>query len=915
MAGFIGRRAKARRRSRTEAGTASADLLLESKLFVPPPASSVVDRPRLLAWLAEGLHRLTLVAAPPGWGKTTLLSAWADTASAPDLAWISLDAGDNDPARFWSYVTVALRRVRPGIGDTSLTLLPSYQPATVEAMLTRLLNELATLGTETALVLDDYHVIDTAAIHQGLSFFIEHLPPHLHLFLATRADPPLPLARWRARGTLLEVRADDLRFSGEEAERFLIQLLGLPLTEGMLAALEARTEGWIAGLQLAALAMRDRGEVASFIEAFSGSHRFVADYLVEEVFLRQSAAVQEFLLRTSVLDRMCASLCQALADDNSNAGDSQRQLEQLERANLFLIALDGERRWYRYHHLFADVLRSHLEQERPQQVRVLHRRASDWFERSGLVEEAIHHAIRAGDFPRAADLVEPIADPLWMSGQMATLRGWLSQLPTDLLRSRPRLLIAQAGALFFFESRQIGAIEATLREAEAALRSIHQTGPNTELDHLSRRIRAVSASQASWQHDTGRTIALAHEALDRLGPDDGLWRLLALTALGMGHALRGEPAAATPPLIEATRLSAGTGASYVGLGPHLWLGLVHVMGGKLHQASAWFQYGLDQVTQQAAENLTTANFLIGLGVWVEYEWNMLESAEQHLVEGIRLAGRQQWPWVRVDAYAALARIKILHGERDAAYELLQRMERHAREVQIPWPWMAPRLAAAMVQAYLKMGQLERAAEWASRLEVDGPADLEYSVEVQRMSAARLRLAQGEAARALVELDHLLTGAEAHGRWGRVIEIQVLRALALEGLHRHEDAQAALGHALVLAEPEGYVRRFADEGPIMKGLLWHALQRGIVPTYVGTLLRAFGETQEPIGIGGDLDESLSERERDVLRLLVAGRSGPQIAEALVVAPSTVKTHLKSLYAKLDVHSRDQAVARARELKLV
>jgi LuxR family maltose regulon positive regulatory protein len=912
----MGRGAKAPRRPHSDPGAWRADPLLESKLFVRPPASSVVDRPRLLAWLAEGLHRpLTLIAAPPGWGKTTLLSSWAATASAPALAWISLDAGDNDPARFWSYVTLALGRVHPSLGDTSLTLVPSHQPAPSEAMLTRVLNELATLGTEVALVLDDYHVIDTAAIHQGLSFFIEHLPPRLHLFLATRADPPLPLARWRAQGTLLEVRADDLRFSREEAERFLIQLLGLPLTQDMLAALEARTEGWIAGLQLAALAMRDRGDMASFIQAYSGSHRFVADYLVEEVFLRQSAAIQEFLLRTSVLHRMCASLCEALADDGSDAGSAQRQLEQLERANLFLIALDGERRWYRYHHLFADVLRSRLQQRGPHQVRELHRRASAWFERSGLVEEAIHHAIQAADFARAADLVEPIADPLWMSGHMATLRRWLLQLPTDLLQSRPRLLIAQAGALFFFESRQIGAIEGTLREAEIALRGIHQTGPNTELDHLSGKICALSASQASWQHDTGRTIALAHEALDRLGPDEGVWRLLALTALGMGHALRGEPAAATPPLIEARRLSAGGGASYVGLGPHLWLGLVHVMGGKLREASAWFQRGLDQVTQQAAENLTTANFLIGLGVWVEYEWNVLESAEQHLVEGIRLAGRQQWPWVRVDAYAALARIKLLHGERDAADDLLNRMERHAREVQIPWPWMAPRLAAAMVQAYLEIGQVERAAEWASRLELGGPPDLEYSVEVQRMTAARLRLAHGQAARALVELDQLLPGAEAHGRSGRVIEIQAFRALALEGLHRHEDALAALGHALVLAEPEGYVRRFVDEGPIMKGLLWHALQRGIVPTYVGKLLRAFRETREPIGVGGDLDESLSEREREVLRLLVAGRSGPQIAEALVVAPSTVKTHLKSLYAKLDVHSRDQAVVRARELKLL
>ena len=897
------------------AGGSFADPLLASKLFVPPPPSILMYRPQLLARLAEGLSRpLTLIAAPPGWGKTTLLSTWAAATQPDALGWVSLDARDNDPTRFWNYLIVALQQARPGVGEASLALLQAHSPVPIQAVLTRLLNELATPGTDAALVLDDYHSIDTAVIHLGLTFLIEHLPSRLHLVLATRADPPLPLARWRARGTLLEVRTDDLRFAQNEAEHFLIERLGLPLSQDMVAALEARTEGWIGGLQLAALAMRDQRELGMFMEAFSGSHRFIADYLVEEVFLRQSAAVQRFLLRTSVLDRFCASLCQAL-DDPEDMQDAQRQLEELERGNLFLIPLDGERRWFRYHHLFADLLRARLHQEQPDLVGELHRRASGWFERAGLVEEAIDHAINAEDFPRAARLLEAIADPLWMGGQMATLRGWLAQLPPDVLRSHPRLLIAQAGALFFFESRQIGLIEATLREAQAALDSTDQTPTNAEWSRLSGRIRALRASQASWQDDTDRTIAIAQEALERLGPDERIWRLLALTALGMAYGLRGEPAASIPPLAEATRLSADTAASYVGLGPRLWLGIVHVVQGKLREARAWFDQGLAEVGQHASENLTAANFFVGVGLWVEYEWNELETAERHLEEGIRLAGRQQWPWVLVDAYATLARIKRLRGERDSMRELLQRMDRHAREVEIPWPWMAPRLAASMAQAWLAFGQVDRAAEWALRFDVNGPSDLEYSLEVQRITGARLRLAEGQRARALAELDHLVPAAESHARWGRVIEIQVLRALALDGLGRHQDALNALGQALVLAESEGYVRRFVDEGPTMKGLLWHALQRGMLPTYVAILLRAFGDGQEPVKLGGSLAEALTQSERNVLRLLVAGQSGPQIAEALVVAPSTVKTHLKSIYGKLDVHSRDQAMARARELKLL
>jgi LuxR family maltose regulon positive regulatory protein len=887
---------------------------------------------------------LTLLAAPAGWGKTTLLGAWWAEAAGPAgaLTWVSLDPRDNDPARFWTYVIAALQTAHPAVGGAARSLLRSPRAPPLEALLTTLLNELTRVSGDTVLVLDDYHAIENVTIHESLTFFLDHLPPRLHVVISTRADPLLPLARWRARGVMAELRADDLRFTSDEASAFLSQAFGLAVDARTIAALEARTEGWIAGLQLAALAMRDHADPAGFVGAFTGSHRFVADYLAEEVLQRQPPAVQDFLLRTSILDRLCAPLCQALAEDAGSPGtegaqEAQRQLERLDRANLFLIPLDGERRWYRYHHLFADLLRARLQQEHPELVRGLHGRASGWFERSGFVAEAVQHALAAGEFARAAALLEPVADPLWMGGQMATLRGWLADLPGEVLRAHPRLLIGQAAALFFLASHQIGAIEAMLREAEAALGPGEPAGRAPagsaagELDHLAGRVVAIRASQASWQGDTRRTIALAREALERLGPDEPTWRVVALTALGMAYALRGEPGAAIPPLGEATRLSLGPATSYIALGARLWLGIVRVVQGELGEAGALFRQGLAQVGQQGGENLTTANFLVGLGFWVDYERNDLETAERHLAEGVRLAGRQQWPWVLVDAYATLARIKLWRGEGEAAGELLRRMDLHAREVECPWPWMAPRVAAAMAQACLAFGQVERAAEWAARFDLSGTDDLASSVEVQRTTAARLLVAQGRPARALNELDQLLPGAEGHGRWGRVVEIQALRAVALEGLGQGEGALAALGRALALAEPGGYVRRFVDEGPTMQALLTRALRRGPAPAYVATLLRAFGEAVEPgppasaqapsatgsiaAARGPErLAEPLSARERDVLRLLVAGRSGPEIAGALVVAPSTVKTHLKSIYGKLDVHSRDQAIARARELQL-
>ncbi len=640
--------------------------LLTSKLYIPPlrSRSRVVPRPRLIERLNTGLDgRLTLVSAPAGFGKTTLLSEWihasgATQASPLQVAWASLDEGDNDPARFWTYVLAALNTLQPGLGDDALALLRAPQPSPIEAVLTTLINGVASLpqghhrGRPYVLVLDDYHVVESPAIHEALAFLLDHLPPQLHLLLSGRADPPLPLSRLRARGELAELRADDLRFTPAEAVTFLNQVMGLDLSAADIAVLETRTEGWIAGLQLAALSMRGREpeRTASFIQAFSGSHRYILDYLVEEVLRRQPEAIQSFLLQTSILDRLSGSLCDAILGDQRPAlpssfvqgpssSSAQAILEYLEAANLFLVALDDERRWYRYHRLFGDLLRANLLQTHPGRVPELHRRAAAWYERHGSLAEAVGHRLAAGDVEAAADLIEQSAgEMLWVRGEVATLLRWLAMLPEPLVCSRPRLCLAYAWALFL--SIQFEAVEARMQDAERALHEARLPDESPERQDMVGQLAVMRAMLANFQGDIPRTLSLSRQAL-ALVPESNLLLRAALAGnLGGAYAGIGNLVAAAEAFAEAARLYRATGSAFGTLLASSYAGNMQLALGQLGQAAAIYRHTLRLAAEFGGRtSLGTRIAHVGLGR-LSYEWNDLEDAKHHLVSAIEEAERQ-----------------------------------------------------------------------------------------------------------------------------------------------------------------------------------------------------------------------------------------------------------------------------------
>ena len=523
--------------------------LLATKLYIPPLRPNVVSRPRLLERLNEGLHRkLTLISAPAGFGKTTLLSAWVEGIDR-QVAWLSLDEGDSDPARFLTYLVAALQTIAPNIGEGVMRVLQSPQPPPIESILTALLNEITTIPDHFVLVLDDYHVLDAKPIDNALTFLLEHLPPQMHLVIATREDPQLPLARLRARDTLTELRVTDLRFTPSEAAGFLNQVMGLDLSAEDITALETRTEGWIAGLQLAAISMQGQKDTTSFITSFTGSHHFVLDYLVEEVLQQQPERVQNFLLRTSILDRLCGSLCDAVLLDPNASG--QATLEYLERANLFIVPLDNERRWYRYHHLFADLLRQRLHQSTDSStgderdgVAELHRRASQWYEDNSLTIEAFHHAVAANDVERAERLVEGEGMPLQFRGPMISVLNWLESLPTTILDARPSLWVTYASALTM-TGQPISSVEEKLQAAEAALQEAEQDDKTRDLVGHIAAIRAMLAIPAN-QVET--MIAQSRRALEYLHPNNLPVRATAALDAGICLPAPGRPCSGQPGL-------------------------------------------------------------------------------------------------------------------------------------------------------------------------------------------------------------------------------------------------------------------------------------------------------------------------------------------------------------------------------
>ena len=907
----------------------NAGPLLETKLYVPRLRRGLVARPRLIERMNRGAEsKLTLLSAPAGFGKTTLLTEWL--AAAPvdgrSAAWLSLDPADNQPAFFWTYLVAALQTVAPGVGAKALSLLRGPQPPPIETILATLLNELGAVPNEVVLVLDDYHVIDAHDINDGMAFLLEHLPPQVYLVITTRADPALPLARLRARGELVEIRAADLRFTPEEAAAYLNEVMGLGLAARDVAALEGRTEGWIAALQLAALSMQGRDDVAGFIAGFAGDDRYIVDYLVEEVLHRQPEHVRSFLLETSILARMTGPLCDAVTGQDGG----KAMLEALDRGNLFLVPLDDRRQWYRYHHLFADVLRARLLDERPALAPELHRRACEWYEEHGDRSEAIRHAMAGGDVARAADLVELAWPATGQSDQAATLRRWLEALPDELIRIRPVLSVAYAATLLV--GGNVEGVEARLRDAERWLDTTAdgRAGPKApstamvvvdeeEFRRLPCSIALYRAAQALAVGDVAGTMTHAQRALDLVGEDDHPRRGAAAGLLGLVSWTTGDLEAAHRSYADCIASMQKAGHITTVIGCAIIQADIRIAQGRLRDALRTYERGLQVATEHGAPALRgAADMHTGMSE-LSRERNDLETASQHLLVSRELGeenGLEQNPY---RSRVAAARIRQAEGDLDGALDLLDEAER--RYVGNFSPDVRP-VAAVRARVWIAQGKLSEAWGWAQEHGVAVADELSYLHEFEHATLARLLLAQGTRDRAghgiseATELtERLLAAADDGGRKGSAIDILVVQALARHARGDVAGALASLHRAVALAEPEGYVRIFIDEGPPMAALLKLVAKERKAPSYVRRLLGAVVTAEGRATVGQPLIEPLSERELEVLRLLGSELDGPDIARELTVSLATVRTHTRNIYAKLGVNSRTTAVRRAAELGLL
>ncbi|RPJ25141.1 MAG: LuxR family transcriptional regulator [Chloroflexi bacterium] len=886
--------------------------VLATKLYIPPPRPKVVLRSHLIAQLNEGLHRrpgVTLISAPAGFGKTTLVSEWVAGCERP-AAWLSLDDGDNDLSRFLSYLVAALQTIAANIGEGVLGVLQSPQPPPTESILTALLNEIAAVPDNFILILDDYHVVDSKLVDKALTFLLEHLPPQLHLLITTREDPDLPLARLRARGQLTELRATDLRFTLSEAAGFLNQVMGLNLSADDIAALETRTEGWIAGLQLAAISMQGHKDATRFIKSFTGSHHFVMDYLVEEVLHQQPERIQMFLLHTSILDRLCGSLCDAVLPGPTSSG--QETLEYLERANLFIVPLDDQRRWYRYHHLFADLLRQRLyqsfvsstgEAESRTLARELHIRASQWFEDNGFQLEAFQHAAAAKDVERAERLIDGKGIPLHFSGAVTPILDWLASLPKEVLDARPSLWWRHA-AMLLINGQTMG-VEEKLQGAEAGVAAALQgTEPDDETRNLIGQIAAAKATLALTRYDVEGMLAQSRRALEHLYPNTLFTRATAYWTKGYAHFLQGDRAAARQAFMEAISLSQASGAMFTLILATIGLGLIQEGDSQLHQAAETYRRILQWAGDHPQQIIHEAH--LGLAR-IFYEWNDLDPAEQHAQQSLQLAKQYEAVIDRfVICEVFLARLKLAQGDVAGAVAMLAQTDQSVRQQN--FVYRIPEVAAAQVLTLLRQGDLAAAAHLAQT----------HSLP---LSQARVHLAQGDTSATLAVLETWRRQVESKGWGDERLKVMVLQAVALHAHGEKDKAMQTLADALALAEPEGLIRTFVDEGAPMAQLLSEAFAHGIMPDYVAKLLAVFKSERQKSEVKSfvlpvqPLVEPLSQRELEVLRLIAQGLSNDEIGKRLFLALDTVKGHNRRIYDKLQVQRRTEAVARARELGLL
>jgi len=966
--------------------------LLQTKLYTPSPRPNLVARPRLVERLWEALRsgqRLILVSAPAGSGKTTLLSEWiSDFRLETGLesqryqnlkikienlkfCWLSLDEEDNDPVRFWTYWIAALQTRLPGLAQGMAEVLRSPQAPDIQPVITSLLNEIAALPERVALVLDDYHAITEKTIHAGVAYWLEHMPPQCCLAISTRVDPPLPLVRLRARSQMTEVRMRDLRFSPGEAADFLNEIMGLGLTPDDVAALEQRTEGWAVGLQLAALALQasgvtqDRAGTQRFIQAFSGTQRHILDYLAEEVIERQPEGVQEFLLNTSILERMCGPLCDAVMGDGETGDrglaaqeipyplppspfpNGQAILEYLERANLFLVPLDDERRWYRYHHLFSELLRARLKSRRPESAPALHLRAAEWHQQAGLAAEAVSHTLAAREFERAAGLIERHTTTVLARGEMSTLRSWIKALPEAVVIKRPRLCVALGWILTF--AGELHTVEPLLQQAERTLgvsaashdqaRDVFapDSPPATQIETTETRdilgnIASMRAFIAGIAGEDARAIQLAQQAARLLPEEDYIARSVIPFTQGRSYRSQGDLERAAQAFVELVQVAESASIWTLAVA---WFELASTckIQGRLRQAEAIYREALRRIEEQGAARYgTVAKVDSGLADLLR-EWGDLENARRMAVEALERMKTWGNPHDLVIGYTTLARILESLGDIEAGLAVLEQADLVRRRFHL-FPPLASMIDTGRVRLWLAQGNLEQAGRWL-RESRPGQAGTPLIRELEQITQARLLLAQGEADQAANLLSRLAQAAEAGERTGRLIEMLALLAIALSEMKESTRALQVLEKCLALAEPQGYMRIFLDEGEKMREMILDfRLQiekraqagrpeaTGALLAYADRLLAAFPAPDQislPQSKISDLKSKilapLSERELEVLRLVAAGLTNRQIAQRIVVAESTVKKHINHIYDKLAVRSRTQAIARARELGLL
>jgi LuxR family maltose regulon positive regulatory protein len=909
--------------------------LLTTKFFIPSTRPELVLRPRLIEQLNGGLHRkMTLISAPAGFGKTTLVCEWVDNIRLDAkkehqrvfrIAWISLDESDNDAIRFLNYLLTALSRTagnEPALGGAALSMLQSPQPPPTEAILTSIINEIADIPDGIILVLDDYHLIETSPLHDALSFFLEHLPPKMHLVIVTREDPHLPFARLRAKDQLTELRAADLRFTSSEAAEFLNRVMGFNLSIEDVSALETRTEGWVAGLQLAAISMRGHPDVTNLIKSFTGSHRLVLDYLIEEVLEQQSESVQSFLLKTAILNRMTGSLCDALTGQENG----QETLEMLELTNLFIVPLDEERRWYRYHHLFADLLHHRLKQLSSELPSKLHRKASRWFEKNGFEDEAIAHALKASDFDHAAEMIEKHIDDIWGTGQHAVIHRWLNGLPVELILSKPQLCIPHAWDMVTLGKQD--AAEQSLRAIEKAFdpSDLHPSEillpksgqpPDSEKMMLFGRIATIRAFMSFNRSDFQELSKFALRALEFLPDHDLAWRSAATVALGDAYILMGDMNNAHRARIDALEASKTAGNFYMIIIAGMKLAITLRQQGQLDLVIEICNEMLKLASENGLSQIVVVGWL--LAVWGEVlaELNELDEAIDRAKKGVEIAERGNDLAIIGWSNLCLMRVLYSNGDVSGTEEIIRKMEDIGRKYTVS-PWIMSHMAAWQARLSLDHGDVKSAAKWVKEQALHPDGELSYQREFDYITLARVLIVQGEIAEVIELLKRMFKASESGGRISKTIEILILQALAYQAKGDTSRAATALEKALTLAAPEGYIRTFVDEGPPIEALLKRVkVEDRETKDYIGRLLAAFSYTMvRPSSSNPQpLIEPLSERELEVLYHLAEGLTNQEIASRLFLSPNTVKAHTHNIYGKLGANNRTQAATKARELKLI